>query len=79
MTKLFPMKLVRKTWPAACSVVAATLFSPLLAQGCAMCKSSIAAQNDTVINSINTGILILLFPPLLILSAILYFAFRQSE
>ncbi len=49
------------------------------AQGCAMCRSSIAAQNDSVVASINAGILILLVPPLAIMSTILYFAFRARD
>ena len=51
----------------------------LLAQGCAMCKSSIAAQTDAVISSINAGILILLGPPLLILATIVFVAVRLRE
>ncbi len=53
--------------------------SGLAAQGCAMCKSSIAAQSEAVVASINAGILILLVPPLLIMSTILYVATRYRE
>ena len=51
----------------------------LLAQGCVMCKSSIAAQGENVINSLGLGILVLLIPPMLIMSAILFVAFRDDE
>ncbi len=44
-----------------------------------MCRSSIAAQADSVVSSINAGILILLVPPVAIMSTILYFAFRARE
>ncbi len=56
----------------------ATMSSPLLAQGCAMCKASIAGQTVTLARSLNLGIVVLLIPPLLIMSVILYLAFRYD-
>ncbi|MFQ5739416.1 MAG: hypothetical protein ACE5JX_10435 [Acidobacteriota bacterium] len=54
-------------------------FKPALAQGCAMCRASVAAQTATLVHSLNLGILILLVPPLVIMGAILYAAFRDQE
>ena len=45
-----------------------------LAQGCAMCKVAAESQEASAAQALNTGILVLLFPPLLILSAIVFMA-----
>ena len=50
-----------------------------LAQGCAMCKSSLAAQGQDVISTLQLGILVLLIPPLAIMGTFLYIAFRQEQ
>lgn len=44
-----------------------------------MCKSSLAAQNDNLILALQTGILVLLIPPLLIVGIILYVAFKYKD
>jgi hypothetical protein len=48
----------------------------LLAQGCAMCKTVAAAQSKQAAASLNWGILLLLLPPVTIMSGLLLFAFR---
>ena len=48
----------------------------LLAQGCAMCKTVAAAQSKEAATSLNWGILLLLVPPVTIMSGLLLFAFR---
>ena len=53
-------------------------FLPLitLAQGCAMCKSAAAAQSEAAAKSLNWGILLLLVPPVTIMSS--HSGFRLS-
>jgi len=48
----------------------------LLAQGCAMCKTVAAGQSKEAMASLNWGILLLLVPPVTIMSGLLLFAFR---
>ena len=48
----------------------------LLAQGCALCKTVAAAQSKEAATSLNWGILLLLVPPVTIMSSLLLFAFR---
>ena len=62
---------------AAVALASALLNAPeLLAQGCAMCKTVAAAQSKEAATSLNWGILLLLVPPVTIMSSILLFAFR---
>ena len=49
---------------------------PLLAQGCSMCKTAAAAQSAQAAKSLNQAIIVLLTPPVTIMSGILVFAFR---
>ena len=49
--------------------------SELVAQGCAMCKSS--AQVLGQFSTLNAGILVLGVPPVMFLALFLYLAFRQ--
>ncbi|MCI0421033.1 MAG: hypothetical protein L0387_28020 [Acidobacteria bacterium] len=48
----------------------------LHAQGCSMCKTVAAAQSSQAATSLNRGILLLLVPPVTIMTSILLFAFR---
>ena len=48
----------------------------LVAQGCVMCKTVAAAQSKAAAASLNWGILLLLVPPVTIMSSLLLFAFR---
>ena len=66
------------------SLVGASLCSlivsePVLGQGCPMCKTAVAVQQASAIQSLNLGIVVLLLPPLGILTCILVFAFRRDE
>ena len=68
----------KKQW---CILAAALAFllakaPELLAQGCAMCKTVAAAQSKEAATSLNWGILLLLVPPVTIMSSLLLFAFR---
>jgi hypothetical protein len=56
-------------------------FLPLItfAQGCPMCKSAAAAQSEQAAKSLNRAILLLLVPPVTIMSSILFFAFRYRD
>jgi hypothetical protein len=59
----------------------AALVSPsaLYAQGCALCYQAAAASGAKFIQALKEGILIMLFPPLLIMSAIFYAAYRKRN
>ena len=62
---------------AAVALVSAVVNAPeLLAQGCAMCKTVASAQSKEAAASLNWGILLLLVPPVTIMSGLLLFAFR---
>jgi len=58
-----------------------TLASPaaLYAQSCAMCYQSAAASGPRSIHALKLGILILMFPPLLITAAVTYLAYRKRD
>ena len=63
---------------AAGAAVLGVLAAPesgLMAQGCAMCKSS--AQVLGQFSTLNAGILVLGVPPVMFLTLFLYLAFRQ--
>ena len=57
------------------------LVSPaaLYAQGCAMCYQSAAASGPRSIQALKAGILILMFPPVLITTAIVYLAYKKRN
>jgi hypothetical protein len=62
------------------AVVAAALSpSALFAQGCAMCYQSAASSGGQFIQALRHGILIMFFPPILIMAAILYAAYRKRN
>ena len=62
---------------AAVALASALVNAPeLIAQGCAMCKTAAAAQSKEAAASLNWGILLLLVPPVAIMSSLLLFAFR---
>ncbi|MDA2934576.1 hypothetical protein MYX82_09570, partial [Acidobacteria bacterium AH-259-D05] len=61
-----------------CSIV--LLFSsPALAQGCAMCRTALAGQVESAVQAINLGILVLLVPPIALMSTIVFIAFRHDK
>jgi hypothetical protein len=63
------------------TVAIATLLSPsaLFAQGCALCYQSAASSGAQFIQALRHGILIMFFPPILIMAAILYAAYRKRN
>ena len=65
--------------PFFSSLLLLFLSSPAAAQGCAMCRSALEGQVERVVQAINLGILVLLIPPLTIMSTILFVTFRQDK
>jgi len=67
--------------PVAVSIFLLVANSSAFAQGCAMCKSSIAGSSDAASLSakINLGILVLLVPVVLILSAMIVLVYRYRD
>jgi hypothetical protein len=63
---------------AAC---AAVVLSPsaLYAQSCVMCYQSAAASGPRTIHALKAGILILMFPPVLITAVIVYLAYSRRD
>ena len=53
--------------------------SPVWAQSCPLCKTTLLSQTESTLEAINWGILILLFPPLILMSSIVIMAFRQDQ
>lgn len=68
-----------KTLAAVLLIVLLGTTEPSLAQGCALCKSAVASQVAKAIEAINTGIVLLLVPPVGMMSAILFVAFRRRD
>lgn len=64
------------------TAVALALFvSPtaLFAQGCAMCYQTAASSGSQFIQALRHGILIMFFPPVLIMALIYYAAYRKRN
>jgi hypothetical protein len=63
------------------TVAIAALLSPsaLFAQGCAMCYQTAASSGAQFIQALRHGILIMFFPPILIMGAIFYAAYRKRN
>lgn len=53
--------------------------SALYAQSCPLCYQAAAASGPKFIHALKEGILIMLFPPLLIMSGIFYVAYRKRN
>ena len=49
------------------------------AQSCAMCYQNAAASGPRTIHAINTGILILMFPPAVITFGLFYLAYKKRD
>jgi hypothetical protein len=62
---------------AALTVIASP--AALYAQSCAMCYQSAAASGPRSIHALKVGILILMFPPLLITAGVIYLAYRKRD
>jgi hypothetical protein len=63
------------------SVAIAALLSPsaLGAQGCAMCYQNAASSGPRFIQALRHGILIMIFPPIIFMAAIVYSAYRKRN
>lgn len=69
-----------RTLKCAAACVAAVLTpSALFAQSCVMCYQSAAASGPRTIHALKVGILILMFPPLLITAGVVYLAYSRRE
>lgn len=68
-------------WIAQGAVVGAALAAtrPAFAQGCAMCYTTAAAAKKAGMRALQSGILILLVPPLLMFLGIFWFTFRSRR
>jgi hypothetical protein len=66
---------------ARVAAVLLVIFSPaaLYAQSCAMCYQSAAASGPRSIHALKVGILILMFPPLLITAGVVYLAYTRRD
>ena len=53
--------------------------SPAWAQSCPLCKTALIGQSESTLKAINLGILVLLFPPLILMTSIVFLAFRQDR
>ncbi|MFZ3333975.1 MAG: hypothetical protein WA197_25315 [Candidatus Acidiferrales bacterium] len=70
---------IRKLKLAAAGVAAVLSPSALYAQSCVMCYQSAAASGPRTIHALKAGILILMFPPVLITAGIVYLAYSRRE
>jgi hypothetical protein len=64
---------------AAALVGALLSASALHAQSCIMCYQSAAASGPRTIHALKAGILILMFPPVLITAGIVYLAYSRRD
>jgi hypothetical protein len=63
----------------AVSVIACAIPATLYAQSCAMCYQSVAASGARSIHALQSGILILIFPPAFICIGITCMAYRRRN
>jgi cbb3-type cytochrome oxidase subunit 3 len=61
------------------AVLVMTASVPAFAQGCAMCYNNAAAAKASAIQALRSGVLILLFPVLILFIGILVAAFRSRN
>ena len=64
---------------AVAALLLLTSPAALYAQSCAMCYQSAAASGSRSIHALKLGILILMFPPLLIAAGVLYLAYSRRN
>jgi len=73
-------KVKAMSWmPGLLGIVALLSPSALFAQGCAMCYQTAAGSGAQFIQALRHGILIMFFPPILIMAAIFYAAYRKRN
>ena len=66
-------------WSTLAAVFVASSMSSAWAQSCAMCYTSASAAREGGITALQHGIIILLFPPLLIFMGICIAAYRNRQ
>ncbi|MGH9713861.1 MAG: hypothetical protein ACRD5M_11245 [Candidatus Acidiferrales bacterium] len=78
---MFGMRQRGSRWLVRASVLLGLFASavPLYAQGCPLCYQSAASGGAQFIQALRNGILILFFPPLIILGAIFYAAYCKRN
>jgi hypothetical protein len=64
---------------AVAAFVLVAIPASLGAQSCAMCYQSAAASGPRTIHALNSGILILMFPPALITLGIFYLGYKKRN
>jgi hypothetical protein len=64
---------------AAAALIVVASPAALYAQSCAMCYQSAAASGPRSIHALKMGILILMFPPLLITAGVAYLAYTRRD
>ena len=69
------------TWFARLSVLAVSWLVPAasFAQNCALCYTQAAASGSRMIQALRSGILILVFPPMLICIGITWMAYKKRN
>src|ERR1700751_4364234 len=73
-------RMVKTNLMRATTAIAALLSpSALFAQDCAMCYQTAAGSGAQFIQALRHGILIMFFPPILIMGAIFYAAYRKRN
>jgi hypothetical protein len=60
-------------------IVSLVVLVAINAQGCPMCYQNAAASGPRTIHALNTGILILMFPPVLITMGIFYLGYKKRN
>jgi hypothetical protein len=81
MSMAFGGKQFGACWASPVAVVLGLLAIPeaLKAQSCPLCYQSAASGGPQLIQALRNGVLVLFFPPLLILGAICYAAYRKRD
>jgi hypothetical protein len=76
---IFESRMAR--WLASGVAAALALALPIAAraQGCVMCYTSAAAARKAGMQALQNGVMVLLFPPLLIFAAILWHTFHRRS
>ena len=81
MLKVFSVRQSGNGWLLRVAALIALLVIPLAlgAQSCPLCYQSAASGGSHFLQALRNGVLIMLFPPLLIFGAIFYVAYRKRD
>jgi hypothetical protein len=71
----------KSIWRGRWAALAIASLAPVItfAQNCALCYTQVAASGSRVIQALRSGILILVFPPMLICIAITWMAYKKRN